>query len=238
MLFIEATAVEPDGRITPGDLGLWDDATEAALKPVLAAIRKHSHIAVTMQLVARGPQGVEPRAVGRRPADSRVAKAAGCRTRRRRLPHKAGETPPLALDTAGLIRVREAFVGVGETRGAARYRRTRTARRARLSAASVPVADRQSAHRRIRRLARKPHALSARNLRHRARRVSRRQTGRRARVGDRLGRRRLGHRGHDRVRQRTEEARRATGSTYRRAACRRCRRFRSNPAIRCRSRRR
>ena len=32
MLFIEATAVEPDGRITPGDLGLWDDATEAALR--------------------------------------------------------------------------------------------------------------------------------------------------------------------------------------------------------------
>ncbi len=33
MLFIEATAVEPDGCITPGDLGLWDDATEAALRP-------------------------------------------------------------------------------------------------------------------------------------------------------------------------------------------------------------
>src|SRR6266849_4328689 len=26
MLCLEATAVEPDGRITPGDLGLWDDA--------------------------------------------------------------------------------------------------------------------------------------------------------------------------------------------------------------------
>ena len=30
LLCIEATAVEPDGRITHGDLGLWDDATEAA----------------------------------------------------------------------------------------------------------------------------------------------------------------------------------------------------------------
>jgi 2,4-dienoyl-CoA reductase-like NADH-dependent reductase (Old Yellow Enzyme family) len=27
-VFIEATAVEAVGRITPGDLGLWDDATE------------------------------------------------------------------------------------------------------------------------------------------------------------------------------------------------------------------
>ena len=32
MLCIEGTAVEPDGRITPSDLGLWDDATEAAFK--------------------------------------------------------------------------------------------------------------------------------------------------------------------------------------------------------------
>lgn len=46
LLCIEATAVEPDGRITHQDLGLWDDATEAALKPVLAAIRKHSPIRV------------------------------------------------------------------------------------------------------------------------------------------------------------------------------------------------
>src|SRR6516225_11982467 len=49
ILFIEATAVEPDGRITPGDLGLWDDATEAALRPVMAAIRQYSKIPVTMQ---------------------------------------------------------------------------------------------------------------------------------------------------------------------------------------------
>src|SRR5580698_1900282 len=54
MLCIEATAVEPDGRITPSDLGLWDDATEAALKPVLAAIRQYSEIPVTMQLAHAG----------------------------------------------------------------------------------------------------------------------------------------------------------------------------------------
>src|SRR5580698_6752657 len=37
-----------------GDLGLYDDATEAALKPVLAAIRKHSKIPVMMQLAHAG----------------------------------------------------------------------------------------------------------------------------------------------------------------------------------------
>ncbi len=50
MLMIEATAVEAAGRITPSDLGLWNDANEAALVPILAAIRKHSRIAVVMQL--------------------------------------------------------------------------------------------------------------------------------------------------------------------------------------------
>ena len=48
LLVIEATAVEPGGRITPRCLGLWDDATEAALKPALAAIRAHSKIAVAI----------------------------------------------------------------------------------------------------------------------------------------------------------------------------------------------
>src|ERR1041384_4421242 len=50
MLCIEATAVEADGRISPVDLGLWNDATEAALQPVLAAVRANSKIPVTMQL--------------------------------------------------------------------------------------------------------------------------------------------------------------------------------------------
>jgi 2,4-dienoyl-CoA reductase-like NADH-dependent reductase (Old Yellow Enzyme family) len=37
MLCIEGTAVEPNGRITPGDLGLWDGKTEAAF---MAATRR------------------------------------------------------------------------------------------------------------------------------------------------------------------------------------------------------
>src|SRR5258707_8518791 len=57
MLCIEATSVEAIGRITPRDLGLYDDATEAALKPVLSAIRKHARIPVTMQLAHAGRKG-------------------------------------------------------------------------------------------------------------------------------------------------------------------------------------
>ena len=50
LLIIEATAVEPAGRITPKDVGLWDDATEAALKTVVDDIRQWSPIRLGIQL--------------------------------------------------------------------------------------------------------------------------------------------------------------------------------------------
>ncbi|MCP1119025.1 2,4-dienoyl-CoA reductase-like NADH-dependent reductase (Old Yellow Enzyme family) [Robbsia andropogonis] len=50
-LFItEAVAVEPDGRITSRDLGLWDDATQAAMASVLASVRRYSDMPIGMQI--------------------------------------------------------------------------------------------------------------------------------------------------------------------------------------------
>ncbi len=54
MFCIEATAVEAIGRITPGCLGLWNDACEAALRPIIASVRKHSKAAIAMQLAHAG----------------------------------------------------------------------------------------------------------------------------------------------------------------------------------------
>jgi 2,4-dienoyl-CoA reductase-like NADH-dependent reductase (Old Yellow Enzyme family) len=108
MLCIEATAVEADGRISPADLGLYDDATEAALQPVMAVIRKHSKIAVTMQLAHAGRKasthvpwqgGLQiPVSEGGWATDSSSA-----------LPQRPGEVPPVPLDAGGLADVREAF---------------------------------------------------------------------------------------------------------------------------------
>ena len=108
MFCIEATAVEPIGRITPGCLGLYDDATEAALKPILASVRKHSRTAVAMQLAHAGRKGSShtpwdggqqiPAAQGGWQTEAPSA-----------LPHKDGEAAPHAFDAAGLARVREAF---------------------------------------------------------------------------------------------------------------------------------
>jgi 2,4-dienoyl-CoA reductase-like NADH-dependent reductase (Old Yellow Enzyme family) len=38
LVVVEATAVSPEGRITPADLGLWNDAQAEALRPIVAGI--------------------------------------------------------------------------------------------------------------------------------------------------------------------------------------------------------
>jgi len=109
MFCIEATAVEPIGRITPGCLGLWNDATEAALKPILASVRKHSNTAMVMQLAHAGRKGSShtPWNGGQQIP---VAQGGWQAEGPSELPHKQGEAAPRAFDDAGLQRVRAAFV--------------------------------------------------------------------------------------------------------------------------------
>jgi 2,4-dienoyl-CoA reductase-like NADH-dependent reductase (Old Yellow Enzyme family) len=109
MLCIEATAVEPDGRITPGCLGLWDQRTEAALQPVLAAIRRYSRIAVTMQLAHAGRKS-SSRVPWEGGQLMSIAEGGWMAHAPSALPYKDGEAAPLALDTSGLARVRKAFL--------------------------------------------------------------------------------------------------------------------------------
>jgi 2,4-dienoyl-CoA reductase-like NADH-dependent reductase (Old Yellow Enzyme family) len=109
MFCFEATAVEAEGRITPGCLGLWDERTEAALRAVMAAVRKYSKIAVTMQLAHAG-----------RKASCRVpweggqlialAQGGWLPSAPSAVAYKPEDPAPLALDAAGLVRVRTAFV--------------------------------------------------------------------------------------------------------------------------------
>src|SRR3984957_20496195 len=106
---IEATHVEAIGRITPGCLGLYNDATEAALKPIIASVRKHSKIAVAMQLAHAGRKGSShvPWVGGQQiPLSEGGWQTEGPSA----VPHQEGEAPPRALDAPGLARVREAFV--------------------------------------------------------------------------------------------------------------------------------
>lgn len=110
MFCIEATHVEAIGRITPGCLGLYSDANEAALKPILESVRRHSKAAVAMQLAHAGRKGSSQRpweggqqiAPGTGDGWQTVAPSA--------VPHKEGEVAPSALDDAGLARIKSAFV--------------------------------------------------------------------------------------------------------------------------------
>jgi NADPH2 dehydrogenase len=113
MFCIEATHVEAIGRITPGCLGLYSDANEAALRPIIASVRKHSHTAVAMQLAHAGRKGSShtpwdggqqiPLAEGGWQTQAPSA-----------VPHKQGEAAPLALDAPGLARIRDAFVAAAK----------------------------------------------------------------------------------------------------------------------------
>jgi 2,4-dienoyl-CoA reductase-like NADH-dependent reductase (Old Yellow Enzyme family) len=108
MFCIEATHVEAIGRITPGCLGLFNDATEAALKPILASVRKHSKAAVAMQLAHAGRKGSS-----HTPWDGGqqipIAEGGWQTMGPSAVPHKEGEAPSLELDAAGLLRIRDAF---------------------------------------------------------------------------------------------------------------------------------
>jgi 2,4-dienoyl-CoA reductase-like NADH-dependent reductase (Old Yellow Enzyme family) len=110
LLTIEATAVLPEGRISYGDVGLYDDATEAAMARTLEGVRGWSAMPIAIQLSHAGRKASTdlPWQGGAqlKPDDSN-----GWQTEApSAVPHGEHEVPPIALDTAGLARVREAFV--------------------------------------------------------------------------------------------------------------------------------
>lgn len=57
LLMIEATAVEPLGRISLGCLGLYDDECEAALARVIAVCRRYGRTKLGIQLAHSGRKG-------------------------------------------------------------------------------------------------------------------------------------------------------------------------------------
>ena len=109
LLTIEATAVLPAGRITYGDVGLYSDGCEAAMRRVLDAVRRWSDMPVAIQLAHAGRKAstevpwkggaqIAPDAAG---GWQTVAPSAA--------PFQEGQNPPTALDRDGLTRVRIAF---------------------------------------------------------------------------------------------------------------------------------
>ncbi|MET0546412.1 MAG: NADH:flavin oxidoreductase/NADH oxidase [Caulobacterales bacterium] len=109
MLITEATAVEPEGRISPGDLGLYDDATEAALEPVIQAVRAYSQIPFVFQIAHAGRKA-SSEAPWKGGAQIPVSKGGWLGFAPSAIAHAEDEAAPIALDEAGLARIRNAFV--------------------------------------------------------------------------------------------------------------------------------
>jgi 2,4-dienoyl-CoA reductase-like NADH-dependent reductase (Old Yellow Enzyme family) len=108
LLFVEATAVTAEGRISSGDLGLYSDANEAALGRVVELVREVAPIRLGLQLAHAGRKAsshapwnggklVPVEAGGWTPqAPSAIA-------------HGDGEPPPHALTRDEITALRDAF---------------------------------------------------------------------------------------------------------------------------------
>jgi 2,4-dienoyl-CoA reductase-like NADH-dependent reductase (Old Yellow Enzyme family) len=110
LLILEATAVSPEGRISPGDLGLFCDENEDSLLRVLEAIRKYSDMPLAIQLGHAGRKGSSEA-----PWDggAQIAPAAprGWKTLApSEVLHAEGEDVPRELDEDGLLKIKNDFV--------------------------------------------------------------------------------------------------------------------------------
>lgn len=109
LIIAEATGVSAEGRITHGCLGLYNDIQEAALQRVVDFCRHYGVSALGIQLAHAGRKasthiplnGGKPLGPDERPWTTEAPSA---------LPYAADWHTPVALDRAGLDRVREDFV--------------------------------------------------------------------------------------------------------------------------------
>jgi len=109
LLMIEAAAVTPEGRITYGDVGLYDDASEAAIARTLDSVRRWSDMPIGIQLAHAGRKASceVPWNGGKQIApDARNGWQTEAPSATAFLPD---ENPPVALDRDGLARLRDAF---------------------------------------------------------------------------------------------------------------------------------
>ena len=107
VVIAEATAVVPEGRISPEDTGLWNDAQQQAWAPIAAAIRARGALP-GIQLAHAGRKGSTWSPFsghrGSVPTD-----AGGWTTVAPSAVAFEGFAEPVALDTAGIDRIVEAF---------------------------------------------------------------------------------------------------------------------------------
>ena len=114
LVMVEATAVTPEGRISYGDLGLWQDAQIEPLRLIATFLKENGSVA-GVQLAHSGRKGASPVAwrgsfnetEGERAA---VAFEDWTPVAPSAVKHDEDYRLPLALDRAGMDRIRDGFV--------------------------------------------------------------------------------------------------------------------------------
>lgn len=109
LLIVEATAVLPEGRISPLDLGLWSDDTEGAMGEVLEGIGGYIQVPLGIQLAHAGRKAsCRPPWIGG--GQTPLAEGGWRPLAPSPLPFSEGDCEPEVLDEAGIRRVTAAFV--------------------------------------------------------------------------------------------------------------------------------
>ncbi|WP_290812443.1 FAD-dependent monooxygenase [Halovivax sp.] len=120
LLLTDPVAVSPEGRITPGTPGLYDDDQEAAWAALVDEVRERSDAAVGIELVHAGRRGsTRPRDRGLDrplPPDERWELYAPSATA-----YAPGGPEPIAMDDEDCERIREDFRRAAERAAAAGF---------------------------------------------------------------------------------------------------------------------
>jgi 2,4-dienoyl-CoA reductase-like NADH-dependent reductase (Old Yellow Enzyme family) len=108
LLILEATAVDPAGRISEFDLGLWSDEAETALAALVRGIRSLASIPLVVQLAHAGRKASQS-APWQGGSNIPVARGGWQTLAPSPVAFEAADQPPVALDGAGIDHVVEAF---------------------------------------------------------------------------------------------------------------------------------
>ncbi|HYE42560.1 MAG TPA: oxidoreductase, partial [Caulobacteraceae bacterium] len=109
LVVAEATGVEPEGRISPDDTGLWNDAQEDAFRRIIDGIRTYSGARIGVQLAHAGRKASTRSPFKDGPAKVGVEEGGWVPFAPSAEAFKDGWHVPQALDETGLERVKQAF---------------------------------------------------------------------------------------------------------------------------------
>ena len=108
LVMVEATAVTPAGRISPGDMGLWSDAHAEALKPIAQFIKAQGAIPGIQLAHAGRKASVDAPWRGGKPLDT--ASGSWQTVAPSALPFAPGSPVPHALEPGEISQILDAFV--------------------------------------------------------------------------------------------------------------------------------